>query len=1319
MRRATLIFSLLIFIFIFTPKTHAQIPEPESELTETSFPPLPLEPQLLLFPDEEFVRVGLKVQLGTANIQERRWWYRSAERYAPFETAPPADWKVRAVSAGDQIDPSLQSGTVIYNWTSLGPNGDYDVSGTWGPPGAKNQGRATAVWTHMNGPNVVNKNVIFLGTADGGVWKTLNGGDTWTSLTDLQPTLSIGAIDVLPKSDTVKYRNAIIYVGTGEGNFSQPDKDGIGVLKSTDGGAHFVVQTIPWRTDQLGFVGLHRIRRLRIDKNVSNASNVWVAGDGGVYRTTNGGTSWSLVTTLPYSGAPITAPYPGGCWNEYATDFAIDTTTNPSTLYAVFGNIRDNACVNPASDARKNNGIFRSTDGGATWQKISISGSNGFPAIPGDVGRIAIQMAPSNPKHIYVQIAKASDFTSLGIWDTLDATANPVQWSAGSTTNYVSQQGWYDMTGAVDPTNENKIIVGGLDNYISSDRGVNLTQISRWNASDTSWAHADHHHAIFVDATTYYDANDGGLNIGSINGDTATWTHKNIGGLSTLQFYGLGQSATDPYKINAGLQDNGHALLSGGRWRATFGGDGGFAATDQTNDNEAYEEYVYAAIRNSDDGGNTWPTAGCMQAFGTPICTGCLGLCVPDNHTAFIANFMLDTHNQNIMYVGTNYLYRNIDARNAGKVWLRITSDGINGDFVNGSTSSRAYIQIIHTPKASPVGGNPAISQIIYVGTSTGRIWKTVDGGSHWTDLTKYPLPTNSPITGRALTWIDTDPNDANKVVVTYSGWNNWTVPSLPGHVFRSLDGGNSWLDISGALPDEPFNSVAVNPNSGQTNEIYVASDSGVFLNADGWNGTSWYRTNSGLLPYVSVNMLQFTNATTPKKLRAVTHGRGIWEMTKECAAKVTLDKSTYGCSDTVNITVQESLIGAGNLSVQVFSAAEPTPETITVTETPAGSGHYIGSIPISKQSAVRNDHKISVFNADKITVRYVDSNPCPGTPATIDATAATNCNACGGGGGQGPNLEIDASTAQILVLGGDNDEFLDNCETGKIVFNVKNIGSAAQTNVRISKVTPTNSAITLPAMPIVIASNLAKCATAPATLTFTAKGLASNETLQLAIEVTSNELAANGITRSITVQYANSEQDFTAQSSKTFSFESDLEGWRVVNGTFNRTNSGGGANGSLNYLASSSLTDSACDEAQSPVIKLSSNSTLSLYNQFSTEPMSDAWYDRANVGIVDLSNGTRTNVAPSGGRTYLATGPNGVCVTGGQPGWAGPGPAWVQSTWTATDLKSSQFANKKVVLDVGYGTDSSVSLLGFWFDEVTLTNFQIQTADAQSNSCP
>jgi hypothetical protein len=1304
--RAAAVALLLAAPFFSPGPTPAEV-EHESSVNELAFDPLTLEPEIFSFLDREFVRIATEIQLGTASMQERRWWYRAAERYAPFENPPPAGWRLDAAIAGAALE---STGGTIYNWSSIGPNGDYDVSRINGGLGARNQGRATAVWTHMDGPNVVNKQIIYLGFADGGVWKSVDGGDHWEPLIDDQPTLSVGALDVLPGQDLVRYTDATIYVGTGEGNFSFVDKDGVGVLKSTDGGATWTVQPLPFRGDELGIPGLHRIRRLRIDPSVPGGQSVWVAGDGGVYRTADGGATWSLVTGLPYSGAPANAAYPGGCWTEYATDFVIDPVDRPqghSVLLAAYGRISDASCVTPAADARQNNGVYRSLDGGATWEKVSVSGQNGFPAIPGSVGRISLLSAPSNPKHVYALIANASTQQSLGIFDTLDATASPVQWTAGSTTNYTASQGWYDMIGAVDPTNENRLIVGGLDNYLSSDRGQTITKVSGWSAGDDTWAHADHHHAIWVDANTYYDANDGGLNIGLIDGDDVTWIDKNGDRLSTLQFYGLSQSATDPYLINAGLQDNGHALLADGVWQETYGGDGGFAATDQTDDSQAYEEYVYAAIRHSDDGGRTWPVDGCMQAFGA--CAGCLNLCVPDNHAAFITNFMLDTHNQDVMYVGTNYLYRNVDASSASKVWQRLTSDLLQGDFVKGAASSRAYVNIVHTPTANRVSGTPPMSQILYVGTSTGRIWRSDDAGLSWTDLTKDPLPVTSDTTGRYVTWIDTDPTDADRVVVSYSGWNASTSPARPGHIFRSNDGGATWTDISGALPDEPFNSLAVDPNPGKNGHVFVGSDTGVYLNTDAWNGDSWTRINNGLLPHVSVNMMQFTNATEPKRLRLATHGRGIWELFEQSEASLELDRAVYDCDDAAQVTLLSPDLGAGTKVATISSRAEPGGESLTLVEEPAGSGRFVAVIGLTG-GAASSDGALSVLNADEIVV----------AAAGLGASAVTDCSTCGvsPSTAAGPNLSIDASSLTTLLEGGDGDEFLDNCETGRIRFSVTNTGTGGLTNLRVSRVSASNPGVRGPETPLPVVSSVAQCGAATVDLGLVAAELAPGEALDVTIELTADELETYGETRAITARFDPTEQDFVYTASRTFSFEEDLEGWTRVGGTFERVD-GLGAIASLAYLASSSLTDGSCDQIRSPVVKLGANSTLSVWNQFEIEPITDAWYDRANVGVFDLATGSRDTVVPSGGRPYLAEGPNGVCATGGQPGWAGPGPAWLESSWTATDLDAAARSGRKVQIDVAYGTDPLVSLTGLQIDEVTLSDFEIQGPDGQEAVCP
>ena len=318
-----------------------------------------------------------------------------------------------------------------------------------------------------------------------------------------------------------------------------------------------------------------------------------------------------------------------------------------------------------------------------------------------------------------------------------------------------------------------------------------------------------------------------------------------------------------------------------------------------------------------------------------------------------------------------------------------------------------------------------------------------------------------------------------------------------------------------------------------------------------------------------------------------------------------------------------------------------------------------------------------------------------------------------------GPNLGLGAGS--VAITSGDGDPFLDNCETATLTFQVANIGNATQTNVRIVSVAPSNGGVTVTStLPKSVSSSLAACATANGSIDITAGGLSTNETLNLVVGVTSDQLNAQGVVKFQTYTVKFTESSFQNNASKTFTFESSTEGWTTIQGTFNRTNAGGGGNGTSWYEASSTNLPDQCDQIRSPVIALTSTSTLSLYNQFDIEPVfqGSTWYDRANVGLLDTATGGRTAVSPSGGRLYNASGANGTCGTTGQAGWAGSGTSWTSSSWSATALSSAANAGKLLQLDVRYGTDGAAQGFGFHFDQVTLTNFNLQVADAQSNSC-
>ncbi len=306
-------------------------------------------------------------------------------------------------------------------------------------------------------------------------------------------------------------------------------------------------------------------------------------------------------------------------------------------------------------------------------------------------------------------------------------------------------------------------------------------------------------------------------------------------------------------------------------------------------------------------------------------------------------------------------------------------------------------------------------------------------------------------------------------------------------------------------------------------------------------------------------------------------------------------------------------------------------------------------------------------------------------------------------------------------ILSGDGDEFLDNCETAQFSFEVENAGSVDLSNVRITAIEPISHPDTevFTPLPLELADILpAGCGApgtiAPADFVFSPGGAGFDETLVFQVTVTADELPAPLVG---TIELTGTESDFQFFASKTFGFETDFEAWRIASGTYTRQQPG--ADATLFLLASSSLLANQCDVIQSPEIKLTAGSTLSLFNQFDIEPGTVlGTYDRANVGIVEVATGARTTISPDGGRVYNAEGPNGVCVTQGQPGWAGAGPGFLEATWSAAALQAAGFAGERTRLSVGYGTDPLIEGTGFQFDEVTLTDFELQVPDGQGDVC-
>ena len=314
------------------------------------------------------------------------------------------------------------------------------------------------------------------------------------------------------------------------------------------------------------------------------------------------------------------------------------------------------------------------------------------------------------------------------------------------------------------------------------------------------------------------------------------------------------------------------------------------------------------------------------------------------------------------------------------------------------------------------------------------------------------------------------------------------------------------------------------------------------------------------------------------------------------------------------------------------------------------------------------------------------------------------------------PAVSVDPATIATMIIGGDEDEFIDNCEVTMVDFEVRNSGAGELTNVEIVSVTPVshpNSVVSTP-MPVMLAATLAEKATAAASFAFSPTDAAPGDTLTFDVEIYADELTENKV---VSMSFDDAEYDIQSVASRTWNFASDIEDWTVQQGTFNH-NSGTGAGGSSGYVASSANLDNQCDQIRSPVVYLESDSTLSLSTNYDIEPVYQGqdWYDQANVALLD--GGSRGIVDPDSGRLYNADGFGASCVTAGGNGWAASATSWAASGWSANALGSAALAGKPVQIDVAYGTDNVIVGSGFRFDQVTLTNFSQQGPDAQSNVC-
>jgi photosystem II stability/assembly factor-like uncharacterized protein len=662
--------------------------------------------------------------------------------------------------------------------------------------------------------------VLYVGGAQGGVWKSTDGGGSWRPLTDGECSLAMGSVALDPVNPD------IIYAGTGELHFSSVSYYGCGVLRSLDGGETWTQLGAPVFDTEDGGARISSVIVDRATAGSSFATTVVVSSSFGVFRSTDSGQTWQV--TLP----------------GIATDLVVHPG-DPRILYAALGN--------PSGHA--DNGVYRSSDGGVSWIRL-----NGFPVF--EVGRIALAIAPSAPATLYAAVQDAFGGAGgsghlLGIWKTMDAGQSWQKLTASRAS--CGSQCWYDLVIAVHPQNPERVFFGGVSLFRSENGGESFSDI-------LGSIHVDQHAIVFdpIDPNTMYVGNDGGIYRSRTNG--SSWTSLNTD-LSITQFYGgISMHPTDPDGILGGTQDNGTVAFVGDPdWARVLGGDGGYTAIDFLDPATTWAETQWSR-------GSAFSGPRRRDGVG-PYVRKVNGIDV-DDRALFIPPLVMDAADPHVLYFGTYRLYR---TRDRGESWMPISGDL---SLAGGAISAIA-----------PAAADPAT---IWVGTSDGGLRVTRDGGATWA-LRTAELPR------RYVRDIDISAADPLDAVAVLSGFGT-------GHVYRTLDGGISWTDISGDLPDVPVNAI-VRPDA-LAGDLVIGTDLGIFRSTDG--GTTWRPWNVGF-PHVAVFDLAW-NATTGR-LVAATHGRGVFEITPFTDVRVVLAESLVELSaigDTATLTAAV-LDGTGN----------------------------------------------------------------------------------------------------------------------------------------------------------------------------------------------------------------------------------------------------------------------------------------------------------------------------------------------------------------------------------------------------------------------
>ena len=796
------------------------------------------------------------------------------------------------------------NGTV---WNPIGPS-------PMSEGGGRDNGLVTSIAVNPNNPNV-----IYLGTAQGGVWRSGDAGNTWTPLFDRQLSLGIGepAGIAIDPNDT-----NTIYVGTsGRVGSAEPDtvqQPSAGLFKSTDGGASWIMLGLGFPAGNTGNATQFINRAINvIIVEPTNSSKLYLSAFGGVFTSSNGGLDWTKATGL-------------GAGNPDVRSLALDLSTPPNKRILHAG--------------VSGRGVFTSTDGGLSFTQV-LSPTTPAVAVAlagGSFGRVVVALAPpTSPANangvqvLYVTLSGGGSVPDpVGVFVSKDQGATwTKQAAAGAAPG--ATYGGYALNMAVDPASpgdgSNDILyLGYVTQYKSTDSGATFSGSGVGHADTHTWAMVPQTGGA---STTVYCGCDGGIFV-STNGG-ATWKPLNSGGLQTGLFYNIAIKPDATASVTVGaLQDNQLQTTAGATapaWKATFGGDGWDVAYDGST-----PPVLYGTSGGPNSVVSTSTNDG--QTFSSPA-----ALTPPWNPAIDTGGFLLnqiaaDPGASGILYVSGA---QNLWQRQSGGAWRIIAAPGTSGN-----------VDI-----APSNGNNVVIAAGAQVFVSTNALAATVGPPS---GVTFANITRNLP--GRNVARAVFDPVDPTVIYAVLTGFSG----GVAQNVFKTTVGATSWTNISPAV-NIPCGAIAVDGTTTPTT-LYVGTDLGVIRSADG--GRSWSVLDDIHFPRVPVFDLAF-NATAGV-LRAGTYGRGVFAFTKPTGPAIAVglqDQLAFGaiCSGPAFLDITVYNVGVADLvvsNVQVLLGSSdfavlpvpPTPITVdpgeevtfSVSFTPSITGFDVAIIRIT-----------------------------------------------------------------------------------------------------------------------------------------------------------------------------------------------------------------------------------------------------------------------------------------------------------------------------------------------------------------------------------